>query len=226
MAIVEQAPVGTQALTPYVFFYGRCEEALVFYKGVFGGTYEIMRVCDSPVAAQMPPDFGDKVMHASFSAPGIAFFASDGREIKAVDPEAGNIALVLNAADAATGEQHPLEALFAHARQAETEDDGFLVEGDWDPSGTASDASADNMPADDARHSASGEAAVRWPEVFSGTSIDVPSSAPGHTASTVAGSSTIRVTSSSPGWPAHSKPSMEITSTPSRSRDDSQARLT
>ena len=36
------------------------------------------------------------------------------------------------------------------------------------------------------------------------------------TASTVAGSSTISVTSSSPGWPAHSKPSMQITSTPSR----------
>ncbi len=37
------------------------------------------------------------------------------------------------------------------------------------------------------------------------------------TASTVAGSRTTRPMSSSPGWPAHSKPSIEITSTPSRS---------
>ncbi len=30
-------------LQPYLFFYGRCEEALEFYKDVFGGTYELMR---------------------------------------------------------------------------------------------------------------------------------------------------------------------------------------
>ncbi len=30
-------------LAPYIFFYGRCEEALEFYKSVFGGTYEFQR---------------------------------------------------------------------------------------------------------------------------------------------------------------------------------------
>ena len=31
-------------LKPYVFYYGRCEEALKFYKSVLGGDYELQRV--------------------------------------------------------------------------------------------------------------------------------------------------------------------------------------
>jgi PhnB protein len=95
----------TLTLAPYIFFYGRCEEALAFYKSVLGGTYEIVRVKDTPMASQMPPQAADKVMHASFSAPGIAFFASDGREIKTIDPDAGNISLALTAPDRASGER-------------------------------------------------------------------------------------------------------------------------
>ena len=52
----------TLQLAPYIFFYGRCEEALKFYKDVLGGTYEIMRVKDSPMAEQSPPEMRDKVM--------------------------------------------------------------------------------------------------------------------------------------------------------------------
>ena len=96
--------MGTQ-LVPYIFFYGRCEEALEFYKSVFGGTYEMMRVSDSPMASEMPPDAGNSVMHASFRAEGIAFMASDGRDVKVVDPDAGNISLALSFDDAATGER-------------------------------------------------------------------------------------------------------------------------
>ena len=92
-------------LVPYIFLYGRCEEALEFYKSVFGGSYEMMRVKDSPVASEMPPDAGNSVMHASFTADTIAFMASDGREVKAVDPDAGNICLSLSLEDGARGER-------------------------------------------------------------------------------------------------------------------------
>lgn len=92
-------------LQPYIFFYGRCEEALEFYKDVFGGTYELQRVKDSPVVDKMPAELGDKVMHAAFKSPSIAFLASDGREIKPIDPEAGNISLALAATHAAEGER-------------------------------------------------------------------------------------------------------------------------
>lgn len=95
----------TLQLAPYIFFYGRCEEALKFYKDVLGGTYEIMRVKDSPMAEQMPPEMRDKVMHATFTAPGLTFMAADGREIKAIDSEAGNISLALSAPDRAAGDR-------------------------------------------------------------------------------------------------------------------------
>jgi len=92
-------------LQPYIFFYGRCQEALDFYKRVFGGTYEVMSVKDTPMAEKMPPEARDKVMHASFKSPSISFLASDGRESKAIDPDAGNISLALSTTDAAEGER-------------------------------------------------------------------------------------------------------------------------
>ncbi|MEA2722200.1 MAG: PhnB protein [Candidatus Eremiobacteraeota bacterium] len=92
-------------LAPYIFFYGRCEEALEFYKSVFGGSYEMMRVSDTPVAGEMPPDSGNRVMHASFKADGVSFMASDGRDVKTIDSDAGNISLALSFEDAARGEQ-------------------------------------------------------------------------------------------------------------------------
>jgi PhnB protein len=92
-------------LAPYIFFYGRCAEALEFYKTVFGGTYEMMRVSDTPMASEMPPEAANSVMHSSFTADGISFMASDGQDVKPVDPDAGNISLALSFDDAARGEQ-------------------------------------------------------------------------------------------------------------------------
>ena len=81
-------------LKPYVFFYGRCEEALNFYKNALGGDYEVMRVKDSPMVNQSP-DKGNSVMHASFNAPGVSFFASDGQDAKSINADEGNISLAL-----------------------------------------------------------------------------------------------------------------------------------
>jgi PhnB protein len=90
-------------LVPYIFFYGRCEEALEFYKRALGGTFELQKVGDSPMRDDSPPETHNAVMHATFTAPGITFMASDGRERKTIDPDAGNVSLALNfaASDAA-----------------------------------------------------------------------------------------------------------------------------
>ena len=90
-----------------VFFYGRCEEALRFYTSALGGDYELMRVSDTPaeVQAQMPPDTAEAVMHASFSADGVGFFASDGMQRKPVDPDAGNVSVAVNFDDGARAER-------------------------------------------------------------------------------------------------------------------------
>lgn len=92
-------------LEPYIFFYGRCEEALAFYKDVFGGNYELQRVKDSPMADRVPPEARDGVMHAKFDGPGFQFMATDGPSTKHVDPEEGNISLSLEIEDAANAER-------------------------------------------------------------------------------------------------------------------------
>jgi PhnB protein len=95
----------TLTLQPYIFLYGRCEEALEYYKRVFGGNYEAMRVKDSPMKDDPQMGDGDRIMHASFSAPGVSFFCSDGQADKTIDPEEGNVALALSIAEKATGER-------------------------------------------------------------------------------------------------------------------------
>lgn len=88
---------------PYIFFYGRCQEALDFYKSVFGGSYDAMPYAGTPAAGHAPPDFQDKIMHATFTAPGITFMASDGMPGKTIDPDAGNITLSIALSDLAEG---------------------------------------------------------------------------------------------------------------------------
>lgn len=85
-------------LEPYLFFYGKCEEALTFYKEVFGGEIVAMsRFEGSPMESQVPAEFKSCVMHATFKAPELAFMASDG------DPrrkfESGNVSLSLATTD-------------------------------------------------------------------------------------------------------------------------------
>jgi PhnB protein len=55
------------------------------------------------MATQAPPDWQDKIMHATFTAPGITFMAADGRPGKTVNPDEGNIALSLADSDVAAG---------------------------------------------------------------------------------------------------------------------------
>ena len=88
-------------LEPYIYFYGRCEEALEFYKSAIGGTYELNRFEGSPMAERMPENLRNKIMHATFNGEGIEFMASDGDLSKTVDPDAGNISLSLGIPDEA-----------------------------------------------------------------------------------------------------------------------------
>jgi len=68
---------------PYLFFDGRCEEALEFYGRALGAEVTaLMRWKDSPEPPQpgaCPPGSGDKVMHASFKVGEATVMASDGR---------------------------------------------------------------------------------------------------------------------------------------------------
>jgi PhnB protein len=65
---------------PYLFLDGRCEEALDFYRKTLGAQVEMMmRFKESPEQTMVPPDGGDKIMHASFRIGDSTVMASDGR---------------------------------------------------------------------------------------------------------------------------------------------------
>jgi PhnB protein len=67
-------------IQPYLFFEGRCEEAVEFYRRALGAEVEmLMRFKDSPDPTMIPPNAGDKVMHMSFRIGETAVLASDGR---------------------------------------------------------------------------------------------------------------------------------------------------
>lgn len=68
---------------PYLFFDGRCEEAVEFYRRALGAEVTmLMRFRDSPEPHEhgmVPPGAENKVMHASFRIGNTTLLASDGR---------------------------------------------------------------------------------------------------------------------------------------------------
>ena len=68
---------------PYLFFDGRCEEAIEFYRRVLSAEVTmLMRFKDSPEPAppgMHPPGSENKIMHASLRIGEATVMASDGR---------------------------------------------------------------------------------------------------------------------------------------------------
>jgi PhnB protein len=66
---------------PYLFFDGRCEEAIEFYKRALGAKVNMMvRFNQSPDPTMSPSNTaGEKIMHAQFNVGDTTILASDGR---------------------------------------------------------------------------------------------------------------------------------------------------
>jgi PhnB protein len=72
----------TMQVQPYLFFDGRCEEAIQFYKKALGAEVQmLMRFKDSPEPPNPDcmPVSGEMVMHASFRIGSTMLMASDGQ---------------------------------------------------------------------------------------------------------------------------------------------------
>jgi PhnB protein len=67
---------------PYLFFDGRCEEAVTFYRTALGAEVTALmhyKDCpDTPPPGAIPPGAENKVMHASFRIGETTVMASDG----------------------------------------------------------------------------------------------------------------------------------------------------
>ena len=92
---------------PYLFFDGRCEEAVEFYQKTLGAEVTmLMRFQDSPEPPQpgmVPPDSEHKVMHTSFRIGETTVMASDGQ--CAGRPSFQGFALSLTVPDEAEAER-------------------------------------------------------------------------------------------------------------------------
>ncbi|MBS0536205.1 MAG: VOC family protein [Proteobacteria bacterium] len=89
---------------PYLFFDGRCEEAIEFYKKALGAKVEmLLRFKDGPPPDQNgegcagPMPDGNKIMHASLKIDDALVMASDG--MAAGKPEFKGVSLALATKD-------------------------------------------------------------------------------------------------------------------------------
>jgi PhnB protein len=68
-------------IQPYLFFDGSCEQALQFYQRALGAKLEmLMRYKESPEPpppGMVPPNYGEKVMHASLRIGDSVVMAAD-----------------------------------------------------------------------------------------------------------------------------------------------------
>jgi PhnB protein len=66
-------------IQPYLFFEGRCQEAIDFYQKALGAEIRmVLHYRDSPVPTSQPPEAGDKIMHACLRIGESDIFLSDG----------------------------------------------------------------------------------------------------------------------------------------------------
>jgi PhnB protein len=94
-------------LEPYLFFNGRCDEAIDFYTKALGAEVEmLMRFSESPCPTppgMLPAGFEQKVMHSCLKIGGANLMASDGMTTE--PPGFTGFSLSLNARDGAEAER-------------------------------------------------------------------------------------------------------------------------
>jgi PhnB protein len=88
----------------YLFFDGRCEEAIEFYKKTLGAKVEMMmRFKEAPDSHKASPGSENKIMHSCLRIGDTAVMASDG--MAQGNPEFKGFSLSLNAKDAAEADR-------------------------------------------------------------------------------------------------------------------------
>jgi PhnB protein len=95
-------------VTPYLFFDGRCEEALAFYKKALGAEVAMMmrfkEAPEQPPPGTIPPGSDNKIMHACLRINGAEVMASDGCAQQG-KPKFEGFSLSLNARDEAEADR-------------------------------------------------------------------------------------------------------------------------
>jgi len=117
------------AIQPYLFFEGRTEEALEFYKKALGAEVQmLMRYRDAPDGTAKCPDGsappGDKVMHSAALIGGSLVMASDG--LCSGKPQFAGISLSFEAKDEADANKR-FDALSAGGKVSQPVTETFFA---------------------------------------------------------------------------------------------------
>jgi PhnB protein len=76
--------------TPFLLFDGNCAEAMTFYQKCFGGELSLLKLGDTPVKAQFPPEKHYRIINAHLKSGAIDISAADWMASPALEPMQGN----------------------------------------------------------------------------------------------------------------------------------------
>jgi PhnB protein len=93
----ETTTAAMPAIQPYLFFRGRCEEAINLYKSALGAEVVMMMRFkenpDKPGPDKVPAEFNDRIMHASLRIAGSEIMMSDGMKSGPLDFQCMSLSL-------------------------------------------------------------------------------------------------------------------------------------
>jgi PhnB protein len=76
--------------TPFLLFDGNCAEAMTFYHKCLGGELTLLKLSDSPMKEQFPPEKHNRMINAHLKSGAIEISASDWMASPEFDPIQGN----------------------------------------------------------------------------------------------------------------------------------------
>jgi PhnB protein len=87
-------------INPYLFFNGDCEEAFKFYAQVLGGKIEAMMThAGTPAEEHTPPEWRNKILHASLKIGEEAIMASDAPPGQYEKPQGFSVSINIKGVD-------------------------------------------------------------------------------------------------------------------------------
>jgi PhnB protein len=91
-------------VNPYLVFDGQCAEAFKFYEQVLGGQLEdLLPFAGSPAEGEVPPDWGNKILHAYLKLGDWGLMGSDCPPGQYETPQGFSVSIQVD--DAARAEQ-------------------------------------------------------------------------------------------------------------------------
>lgn len=75
---------------PFLLFDGNCAEAMTFYQSCLGGELTLIKLSDTPMKEQFPPEKHNRIIYAQLKNNDIDFSATDWMASPRLEPKDGN----------------------------------------------------------------------------------------------------------------------------------------